>query len=284
MRRNLDNPSTTFFWNDWDNEPGMKFCSLAAQGLWVKMLSLAARSREYGVILIGDHASLRGDLPGLLSPACGEAVTIIDELIDQLIKFKVASIDQVGRVINRRMVAEGKLSADRAAAGRAGAAVTNQKRQTLGSAAGKANGNLSVKSRRAKPMGNARQAGINQEEFAPCGRQNSNNHADKRSPSSFFHSSSVSEETEDARALDPLPKITFSVCLTYLLETGRKESGVRSLLGRWAQQYGHSALHHAVEQARLRAKGDPVPYIEACLKRSGSSSQSQSTDALGAQP
>jgi hypothetical protein len=31
--------------NDWDNEPGMKFCSLAAQGLWFKMLGLAARSR-----------------------------------------------------------------------------------------------------------------------------------------------------------------------------------------------------------------------------------------------
>ena len=128
MSHNLDNPSTRWFFNDWDNEPGMKFCSLAAQGLWFKMLGLAARSREYGVVLIGDHPSLRTDLPALLAPSCGETVETIGKLVDDLITFKVAAVDGRGRVINRRMVREAKeeadriaLSAARSAAGRADA-------------------------------------------------------------------------------------------------------------------------------------------------------------------
>ena len=153
--RNSDNPSTTFFWNDWDNEPGMKFCCLAAQGLWVKMLSLAARSHEYGVVLVGDHPSLRADLPALLAPPCGETAETIEKLIDDLVTFKVASVDSRGRVFNRRMVAEAELSAVRAAAGRAGAEATKQKRQTSGKGGGKrggkASGNASGKTRRAAP-------------------------------------------------------------------------------------------------------------------------------------
>jgi hypothetical protein len=98
MSRNPDNPSTTFFWNDLDNEPGMKFCGLAAQGLWVKMLSLAARSHECGVVLIGDHPSLRKDLPALLAASCGETAEAIGKLVDDLITFKVASVDDRGRV------------------------------------------------------------------------------------------------------------------------------------------------------------------------------------------
>jgi hypothetical protein len=135
--RNPDNPSTTFFWNDWDNEPGMKFCGLAAQGLWLKMLSLAARSREYGVVLIGDHPSSREDLPALLAPSCGETADAIDKLIDDLITFKVAVIDDHGRIFNRRMLADPKLSAERSLAGRKGADVANRKRQTFGKGVGK---------------------------------------------------------------------------------------------------------------------------------------------------
>ena len=134
MSCNPDNPSTRWFFNDWDNEPGMKFCSLAAQGLWFKMLGLAARSREYGAVLIGDHPSLHAaDLPSLLASSCGsETVESIGKLVDDLVTFKVASVDQLGRVFNRRMVAEAELSAARAAAGRAGAEATKQKRQTSG--------------------------------------------------------------------------------------------------------------------------------------------------------
>jgi hypothetical protein len=60
MSRNPDNPSTTFFWNDWDNEPGMKFCGLAAQGLWVKMLKPVPNKLKLRSILAGAKDGLQG--------------------------------------------------------------------------------------------------------------------------------------------------------------------------------------------------------------------------------
>jgi hypothetical protein len=271
LRRNPDNPSTTFFWNDWDNEPGMKFCSLAAQGLWVKLLSLAARSREHGVVVVGEHASKVEDLPALLAPACGETADILRALIDQLVAFKVASVDDQGRLYNRRMVSEARLSDARAAAGRVGAHVTNRKRQTsskgVGKQVGKASGEASGKPKESAPARNADTDGTSRAAPADQRRQKGGNRAGNATGSSLFNLSSVSKDTADAAAPPELAKITFGDCLEFVIESGKTEKSSRALIGQWRKEFGDAAIHHAVAQARIHATGNRVAYIDACLRR-----------------
>jgi hypothetical protein len=280
VSHNLDNPSTRWFFNDWDNEPGMKFCSLAAQGLWFKMLGLAARSREYGVVLIGDHPSLRTDLPALLAPSCGETVETIGKLVDDLITFKVAAVDEGGRVINRRMVREAKeetdriaLSAARAAAGRAGAErrwqTDGKRKKRHGKRGGKIDRQTDGKNQSATPVKNGGQQGTLAIAPADQVRQNDSKTNGKNAPS--FYSSFLSSVSKDTGADAPVDKskVTFGACLAYLIENGNDEKNARSLLGKWRRDYGDEAVQAAVDRARARGISKPVPYIQTCLAAAG---------------
>lgn len=128
------NPSSVIFWNDLENDEHLKTCSLAAKGLWDHhMLPIAARSIEPGVIVLGNHPSrLADDLPLLLARAVGEAPDVITILLRELVDSGAASVDDRGRVYNRRMVREEAIRQARSAAGKRGADVTNEKRQKSG--------------------------------------------------------------------------------------------------------------------------------------------------------
>jgi hypothetical protein len=312
MHRNRDNPSTTFFWNDWDNEPGMKFCCLAAQGLWLKMLSLAARSREPGVVLIGDHPSLRQDLPALLESSCGGSAQIIDKLIGDLVTFKVASVDDRGRVFNRRMVAEAKLSAARSEAGRKGANVANGKRQMSGKGGGKQGGNGG-----GKPYGKTQgdlpptsvgPAALDGHGAGGTARQTGDSHADKTAPSSVFCLSSVPNGTgaEAPRPADNLElppfldrrlnqgsavdnvdiaSIVFNRGLDWLLKvTGKSDDTCRKLLGKWRRDFGNDGdLIATIGKAQREAPIDPVGWMEGAIRARRGNGQQPSPRAAWAE-
>jgi hypothetical protein len=122
------NPSTTWYFTDWENDPALKTCSLAAQGLWMRLLCIAARSPEPGIVQIGtlDMSPPHG-LTHIAS-AVGQPPNVITPLIDELLTSGTASRDRKGRLINRRMVRAAGLSQKRAVAGKIGADVTNEKR------------------------------------------------------------------------------------------------------------------------------------------------------------
>ena len=52
-----------FFWADWDNDTALASCSMAAQGLWMRLLCVAAQGDPYGTITVKgsvpDEATLR---------------------------------------------------------------------------------------------------------------------------------------------------------------------------------------------------------------------------------
>lgn len=134
MAANPKNPSTLIFWNDLENDERLKTCSLAAKGLWtVHMLAIAARSSEPGKVIIGDHpCRMDDDLPKLLARVAGESPADIAELLAELVASGTASVDDKGRICNRRMVREDEIRQARSRAGKGGAAVTNAKRQKSG--------------------------------------------------------------------------------------------------------------------------------------------------------
>ncbi len=122
------NPSDTWFYNDWENDEKLKVCTLAAQGLWKRLLCIAARSPERGVVQIGSLNCSRTEGLPHIAAAVGHPPQEIAPLIDELVSSGAASVDRKGRVYNRRMVDAAKVSAARAKSGSNGAEVTNGKR------------------------------------------------------------------------------------------------------------------------------------------------------------
>lgn len=128
MASDPKNPSTRWYFNDWDGDPNLKACSLAAQGLWMLMLCIAARSPEPGVVQIGNQPLRHPDGLAPLALSIGRPLEEIVPLIDELLRFGVADRDRSGRLKNRRMVRAAELSAKMARNGAKGAAVTHGNR------------------------------------------------------------------------------------------------------------------------------------------------------------
>lgn len=96
------NPCTRWFWNDWDNDRALALCSLAAQGLWMRVLSIAARAGGY--VSVNGKACSVDDIAALVGRAADE----ISPLLDELSARGVFSRTRDGTIYNRRMVRDEK--------------------------------------------------------------------------------------------------------------------------------------------------------------------------------
>ena len=57
-----------FFWADWAGDNALSLCSLAAQGLWMRLLCIAAQNEPYGTILISGRQPTEVELAKLIQP------------------------------------------------------------------------------------------------------------------------------------------------------------------------------------------------------------------------
>lgn len=117
------NPYDTIFWNDLEGDALLKTCSLAAKGLWTcHLLPAAARSAERGVVIIGNWpCRYEVDLATVVANVAGGSPDVIKALLDELVMSGAASIDDQGRMFNRRMVKKYRESQERSKAGKKGA-------------------------------------------------------------------------------------------------------------------------------------------------------------------
>lgn len=98
------NPWSKFFWNDWDTDPNLRLCSMAAQGLWMRLLCIAARSE--GKVLINSAPPS----PEQIAKLCGEEPGNIAAWLDELGRNGVFSRDRNGVIYSRRMIRDEKKS------------------------------------------------------------------------------------------------------------------------------------------------------------------------------
>ena len=91
-----------FFWADYERDPALRLCSLAAQGLWMRLLCLAASSRVYGHVLVG------GEVPsvGQIARIVGDHHVRVAALIRELERHKVLTRSEQGAIISARMIAD----------------------------------------------------------------------------------------------------------------------------------------------------------------------------------
>lgn len=98
------NPWSKFFWNDWENDPALKLCSLAAQGLWMRCLCICAKADPKGYLLAAGRPLGATDLARLT----GAPETEVETLLSELSRNGVFSRDRTGRIYSRRLVRDEK--------------------------------------------------------------------------------------------------------------------------------------------------------------------------------
>lgn len=134
------NPSATFYWNDWATDDELKSCSMAAQGFWMRCLCIAAKAEEPGVLMPGDPPHDMKSIAPRLARAIGVKPAEALKWLKELVSTRAASVDDKGRVFNRRMVKAAGISATRSEAGKAGAEATHGAGKSGGKPDGKTGG------------------------------------------------------------------------------------------------------------------------------------------------
>lgn len=100
------NPWDKFYWNDWENDPALRLCSLAAQGLWMRCLCIAAKADPKGYVTVAGRPLTPADLAVLVGASEREVETLLSELAAN----GVFSRDRKGRIYSRRMLRDVKKS------------------------------------------------------------------------------------------------------------------------------------------------------------------------------
>lgn len=95
---------TKFFWADWSNDEALKLCSFAAQGLWMRMLCIAAGSSPIGYVSVNGNAL---DETGI-ARLTGADVSEVANLLSELERNGVFSRDRHKRIYSRRMIRDAK--------------------------------------------------------------------------------------------------------------------------------------------------------------------------------
>ena len=107
---------TKWFFPDWSNDPGLRASSLAARGLWMDMLCIAALHDPPGFIAINGN----GIDVGTLARMVGASAQTVEPLIAELEGNGVFSRDRNGVIYSRRMVRDVKRLKTAQKQGRAG--------------------------------------------------------------------------------------------------------------------------------------------------------------------
>lgn len=93
-----------FFWSDWESDPNLRLCSLAAQGLWMRMLCIAAAHEPVGYVAIAG----KGLDEAALARLAGCVETELGRLLAELEQNRVFSRDRHDRIYSRRMIADAR--------------------------------------------------------------------------------------------------------------------------------------------------------------------------------
>jgi hypothetical protein len=104
------------FWpQDWQRDPALRICTLAARGLWIELLSLAHDAKPYGHILVNGRQPNNKQMAAVAGCTEAEVAALLAELEEAGVFSKTPD----GTIYSRRMVRDAESSqAGRSAAGK----------------------------------------------------------------------------------------------------------------------------------------------------------------------
>lgn len=116
-------PWSKFFWSDYASDPALKLCSLAAQGLWMRMLCIAAEHEPVGYVAVnGEGLDVEG-----IAALCGARIEQVEECLAELRRRGVYSVDRRGWIYSRRLINDAKKSRKASESGKLGGNPTLRK-------------------------------------------------------------------------------------------------------------------------------------------------------------
>src|SRR3990167_9224935 len=97
-----------FFWQDWRSDAGLRQCSLAARGLWMDMLCVAAQHDPIGLVAVnGEGLSVEG-----IARQAGADPREVAILVSELERNDVFARDSKGIIYSRRMKRDARFMAE----------------------------------------------------------------------------------------------------------------------------------------------------------------------------
>lgn len=105
-----------FWWQDWQRDPALRMCSLAARGAWIEMLCLMADANPVGHLLVNGRAPSMRQLSAVLGCSEKEAKKLVDELEENGVFSRLED----GVIYSRRMVRDKAISDEAAINGKKG--------------------------------------------------------------------------------------------------------------------------------------------------------------------
>lgn len=101
-------PWMKFYPQDWLGDPGLRFCSVAARGVWIDMIALAHEATPYGHVLINGKSPTISDLAKITGTSESECQTYVEELESR----GVFNRTRKGVIFSRRMIRDEKKARD----------------------------------------------------------------------------------------------------------------------------------------------------------------------------
>lgn len=95
-----------FWWQDWQRDPALRSCGVAARGLWMDMLAIAFDGAPRGHVTIGGKPATSRQLATIAG--INERQTIA--LLSELEEAGVFSRSEAGAIVSRRMVRDNEAS------------------------------------------------------------------------------------------------------------------------------------------------------------------------------
>jgi hypothetical protein len=103
-------PWGKFFWKDWLTDPALSVCSLAAQGLWMRMLCIMSMCEPPGHLIL--PPTRRGDSEAQqVARMCLADARQVRVLLEELGTRGVYARNDAGVITSRRMIRDAALSA-----------------------------------------------------------------------------------------------------------------------------------------------------------------------------
>ena len=102
-------PWGKFFWKDWLTDPALSICSLAAQGLWMRMLCIMSMSNPPGHLTLPPTRRNETEAKQV-ARMCHSDARQVRPLIDELETRGVFDRDNAGNIVSRRMIRDAELS------------------------------------------------------------------------------------------------------------------------------------------------------------------------------
>jgi hypothetical protein len=120
--------SDPFFWSDWAADPCLKVCSHGAQGLWMRLLCIAAEAKpQKGFVMINGRKPSVEELTAVV----GGTVEQVKSELEELQKWGVFSVDRRGVIYCRRIVRAEKMTSKMRDMGKIGGRVTYEKQKGI---------------------------------------------------------------------------------------------------------------------------------------------------------